>query len=139
MLVCTLCSPANLVTNKDPNTNPISSSYYKQDKSNPSKGGFTSGDACVSKPGWGVIKGVASPCAQGFWSPGDGMDACTACDFGLTTAANSTQSSEDDCLVAPGFGYERRSIIPCPIGEFCLGLLFFQSFFCMNVCQGWFH
>lgn len=54
------------------------------------------------------------------------MDACTECGYGLTTGPNSTQSSENDCVVAPGFGWVRRSVEPCPIGELGIVCLFRQ-------------
>jgi hypothetical protein len=123
------CSPANLVTNKDPVTNPISAGYYKSDGKTPPRGGFTAEAACVTKPGWGVVNKTAVPCAVGTWSPGDTMDACTQCSYGLTTEANSTQSSAADCLIAPGYGWLRNSIAPCQPGECrilskgCLSLL----------------
>lgn len=112
-------SPANLITSKNPVTNPISSGFYKADNSTPPRGGFTAQGACVTRPGWGVVNNVPTPCPVGSWSAGDSGDPCTACGFGLTTGANSTQASAAECGIAPGFGWLRNSVAPCPVGEDC--------------------
>lgn len=123
---CTAC-PYNMVTKK-PTAFPYPPSneppfYSDADNAVDGDGGFTDPKACVTEVGYGYNGRISYKCPRGWYNAGNNRDACTQCPYGRTTLDDAAeQASEEDCGIAPGFGFFDGAIVPCPIGELCLRL-----------------
>jgi hypothetical protein len=97
-------------------TYPVSNSFFTNNTDGTF--GFTNVLACVNQDGYGYNGRVSQLCEKGYYNKRDNRADCTACSYGLTTAAVGAGVVEGDCGIAPGFGYDGATIRECPIGAY---------------------
>ena len=81
-------------------------------------------DSCFTLPGYGYQKKeqAAKQCEVGWYAAGWSKEPCLPCPDCYTTLAPGATSA-DQCVIAPGCYWDRRSIraLPCDEGSYCLG------------------
>jgi hypothetical protein len=114
-------TPQGMHTNR---SIPASADHWASDGGTPPKQGFTDPRACVTMKGYGYTSRAAAKCPVGTYNPEGSMSPCKRCPLGRSTADDADQQgSEDDCKLAPGYGFHDNAIVPCPVGEWpaCVG------------------
>ena len=71
----------------------------------------------MTQAGYGYDGRVSMQCQLGGYNAGNNYSPCTACGFGLTTAAVG-QDAETDCGIAPGYGFRDGSLQLCAVDTF---------------------
>jgi len=111
---CRPC-PLGLVTSSNSTTYPVSSSYHVDNGDG--SGGFISGLACVTQPGYGVYGTRGLPCPKGSYNRQDNYNNCTDCSPPLTTAGPGAGVTVADCGIPAAYGYHGGAVVLCPNGK----------------------